>query len=400
MDDGSEVEGSKESFVRHVALYVPTHHAIACVGGGFTCFSFGTHTSRSALFRLPEWSAPRLPLISTANLTTSQCVTVSGGFTWRALPGVAASPTSWSQRGRSPKVFRNTDLGSCTVRWRDHQYLAARAAEVRVNIHVAQTAALDFLDKNYAVRNVSFPELVKHCLEMPSDAATAPQLAEVWYFRSVGRTSKSTDAAVHQQLRHGELLDFTFPALAADFSLPSWMQSEIQPRLHQSVLRVNQAGMKLWTHYDVMDNVLCQVVGRKRVVLFPPTEHCNLYLQGSSSPVVDIDQPDLAKWPRFAAARLAAQEVILEPGDVLFIPNLWPHSVHALDGCVSVNCFYERLAANEYDQHDAYGNKDLPVQKTAVNAAFDAAMAALEQIEDSEFRGFALQQLISKLSGV
>ncbi len=31
-------------------------------------------------------------------------------------------------------------------------------------------------------------------------------------------------------------------------------------------------GLQLWTHFDVMDNLLCQVKGTKRVRLWPPLE--------------------------------------------------------------------------------------------------------------------------------
>ena len=43
-------------------------------------------------------------------------------------------------------------------------------------------------------------------------------------------------------------------------------------RLFSSALRVSSAGVQLWTHYDVMDNVLCNVVGRKRILLWPPAQ--------------------------------------------------------------------------------------------------------------------------------
>jgi len=31
-------------------------------------------------------------------------------------------------------------------------------------------------------------------------------------------------------------------------------------------------GLQLWTHFDVMDNLLCQIRGTKRVRLWPPLE--------------------------------------------------------------------------------------------------------------------------------
>ncbi len=40
----------------------------------------------------------------------------------------------------------------------------------------------------------------------------------------------------------------------------------------ESVTMVTVGGLRLWTHFDVMDNLLCQVRGTKRVRLWPPSE--------------------------------------------------------------------------------------------------------------------------------
>jgi hypothetical protein len=52
---------------------------------------------------------------------------------------------------------------------------------------------------------------------------------------------------------------------------------------HSSVLRLASDDTQLWTHFDVMDNALAQLTGRKRVVLWPPSEDANLYTGASSS---------------------------------------------------------------------------------------------------------------------
>ena len=48
-----------------------------------------------------------------------------------------------------------------------------------------------------------------------------------------------------------------------------------------------------------MDNVLIQVTGRKRVVLYPPQDVDFLYMVGDKSAVLDIDDPDLNRFPLF-----------------------------------------------------------------------------------------------------
>lgn len=69
-----------------------------------------------------------------------------------------------------------------------------------------------------------------------------------------------------------------------------------------------------------MDNVLIQVKGQKRVILFPPSEVDNLYMTGDKSLVTDVDSPDLEKFPLFAKA--VRYECELMPGDGIFIPGI------------------------------------------------------------------------------
>ena len=51
-------------------------------------------------------------------------------------------------------------------------------------------------------------------------------------------------------------------------------------RFFSSVLRISSGRVRVWTHYDVMDNAYCQIVGHKKAVLWPPHEASRLYLDG------------------------------------------------------------------------------------------------------------------------
>ena len=68
-----------------------------------------------------------------------------------------------------------------------------------------------------------------------------------------------------------------------------------------------------------MDNVLIQVTGHKRIVLFPPTDVDYLYMKGDKSLVVEIDKPDLKEFPLFD--KTTRHQGDLLPGDCVFIPG-------------------------------------------------------------------------------
>ena len=94
-------------------------------------------------------------------------------------------------------------------------------------------------------------------------------------------------------------------------------------------------------HFDPRHNFLCQVVGRKRVTLFSISETPRLYRRGdwlSNNSAVCLDAPDLARFPKLADA--VSTQVVLEPGEMLFIPRHCWHHVASLDPSFSVNFFY------------------------------------------------------------
>jgi hypothetical protein len=106
------------------------------------------------------------------------------------------------------------------------------------------------------------------------------------------------------------------------------------------------AGTHTPLHHDTIMLMHTQVVGRKRWRFISPLETPKLYNFNNVFSPVDIDRPDLARYPLFAQVKVL--EVIAEPGDTVFLPLGWWHQVSSLD--VSLSFSYSNLAVpNQYD---------------------------------------------------
>jgi hypothetical protein len=91
------------------------------------------------------------------------------------------------------------------------------------------------------------------------------------------------------------------------------------------------------THFDLSSNIACVVGGRRRFTVFPPDQLPNLYvgpmefnISGPAISMVSLNQPDLARFPRFAEALRHSSSAELGPGDAIFIPYGWWHHVESL----------------------------------------------------------------------
>lgn len=98
---------------------------------------------------------------------------------------------------------------------------------------------------------------------------------------------------------------------------------------------IGQAEVCAHLHWDTQPNLNAQIVGRKRFVLLPPEAW-------------QVARPFPFLHPAMGQCQLdvfadgippGAREVVLEPGEVLYIPPMWFHAVQALELCINVNCF-------------------------------------------------------------
>jgi tRNA wybutosine-synthesizing protein 5 len=228
-----------------------------------------------------------------------------------------------------------------------------------------------------------------------------------YYLRSMGTNSRRDVSNVNK----------TFPQLSKTVPFPRYIP---ETSYFSSILRVSSMYLQLWAHFDVADNFLIQCSGYKRVTLFHPMFAQLLGVQtsqdSSSVPYTRLDlermlsnsdgkidkfqkidkikqnpllMDYIQNYPGLFLSFPYRHEVILEPGDVLFIPSLWLHHIETIpptdiensqQNCpasnsdqqnpnsdqknqnvmaISINIFWRHLKQSFYQPKDVYGNKDL-----------------------------------------
>jgi len=224
----------------------------------------------------------------------------------------------------------------------------------------------------------------------------APEIAGRFFYTedmsgfNFQRQKVALGALIGELIRLGENDVANPPAIYADAAaaadhLPGWASAN---RLNLPTTRAMPRvwignAMRVATHYDVSTNLAAVVAGRRRFTLFPPEQVANLYvgpldrtLAGPPVSMVDPDEPDLARYPRYAEALKHAQVADLGPGDAIFIPAIWWHHVRAFDTLnVLVNYWWDYdNAASPFVAlvHALMSVRDLPLpEKQAWRAWFD-----------------------------
>ncbi|ETI21564.1 hypothetical protein G647_07911 [Cladophialophora carrionii CBS 160.54] len=292
------------------------------VGGGATCFSFGAYwnpgcwllhdreagpSSRWAMMK-PEAVVPA---------SQSRTNTGNGNSSPTNMASVEHVDIHTSRdfvrilQDGVPRVLAALDLGPCLSQWMPSYLLEKIPPSKSVVVHAAQSRTMNFQRKDFTYEATSFHEFINKLQSDPSAHM---------YLRSISSSNPTTTPA-----------DFTsdWPEISGDFHLPSSL-SFIKDHQHSSPLRIS-SNVNMWLHYDVMANVLFQIQGTRKLILFPPSDLKHLsFPSGSTSSTIDIFQVSERVGTEADSVRHVPnthpQVAILRPGDALYIPPLWAHT--------------------------------------------------------------------------
>ncbi|GAW81992.1 hypothetical protein, conserved [Plasmodium gonderi] len=158
-----------------------------------------------------------------------------------------------------------------------------------------------------------------------------------YYYRSLG-TNQFKDVSNIKKMNNFVKDNFFLPA-------------QIYPphdkfEFFSSILRIGQTNIFIWLHYDIPDNFLIQVKGRKKILLIPPkfVKYFHIINSSSSYNLFNIlTKKKLTKKEKIVKKIIHKFAFVadLYQGDILFIPSLWLHYVYNMPAHTHVKKSYK-----------------------------------------------------------
>lgn len=191
------------------------------------------------------------------------------------------------------------------------KYLKDRFGDVEVEVQQGRSADTNYEQNKLALRK-----------KMPLGAFV--DLVEAY-----GSSNDLYMTANNEALKKGplaSLLDDIGP-------LPAYLVPE--SLIQSTFLWFGPANTVTPLHHDTVHLFHLQVMGRKRWRFISPMQTPLVYNFNQVFSQVDLEAPDLARFPLFAQATII--DAVVEPGEALFLPLAWWHHVRSLDTCISLS---------------------------------------------------------------
>lgn len=221
-------------------------------------------------------------------------------------------------------VYNIPDLQATSDKWARPDYLPAKLGDKKYHVEVSKNnhfmyyrapskkkAAKDFVPPTESARWT-----YKHWLDKATSVQNISAEAEHYYLRV-----SDPDAA------------FLLDDLSIFNPVPGLFLKEPQEQrgIH---CRFGMKGVIAEAHFDSSRNMVALLYGTRRWILAHPRECHNCYLLPPNHPSgrhseVDWSRPDLKQYPVFK--QMMGHEVLLTPGDVLYVPAYWIHYIVNLD---------------------------------------------------------------------
>jgi len=247
-------------------------------------------------------------------------------FITRNDPAVAAAVERWNSPGYMQRMLRDVQHRAEFSENNHFMYWRPDATH-KQKFHPGEKGSPpdDWKPPTKMIR-ISFEEWLKHA--NVTDASKLGPDQPHWYFRLIGcgETGPEGDCDIGSS-------EYLFDELT--FFQPAQQQLYLaEPKRQKGIhCRFGMEGVIAENHFDSSRNAIVVLNGERRYILSHPKNCPNMALLPKGHPsarhsAVNWNDPDLDLFPQFAHA--TSNEVVLQPGDVLYLPTNWFHFIVSL----------------------------------------------------------------------
>ncbi|MCF7568619.1 cupin-like domain-containing protein [Sabulilitoribacter arenilitoris] len=152
------------------------------------------------------------------------------------------------------------------------------------------------------------------------------------------KDAESNNTSVKDYLTTLDIFEY-YPHLKSDIDFSFF---EKHTKVNDITAWIGPANTISGFHADTANNVYAQIRGKKMFIISSTKFNKTMYpskkhIYGAVASDVDINNFNNTKFPEFKNNKF--KSVVLEPGDVLFVPQNWWHYVQALAPSISISNF-------------------------------------------------------------
>lgn len=215
-------------------------------------------------------------------------------------------------KNQKPILIKNSmDHWPALEKWKDMDYLIAKAGSRTVPIELGS----QYTSENWSQNLIKFEDFVRnYVLKNIKDSEDVAYLAQHDLFDQI-------------------------PELKNDICQPEYILDK-SPRIKAWF---GPKGTVSPLHTDPTHNLLCQILGSKKIILASPEDTEKLYphehFMLNNTSQIDAENLDYNKFPLCKEVKFYS--IILQHGDILYIPPKWWHHVRSLSPSFSISYWFE-----------------------------------------------------------
>lgn len=240
-------------------------------------------------------------------------------------------------------VYNMPEVDEVVRKWSDVDYLDSKLGKKAYRTETSK-------DNHFMYWNGGGKFLRGQKWEPPTGLAQVK--FEDWLELAVKGQNKSLETREHQYFRVSSDMGNNWLYDELPFFKPKQSLIMVTPSEQRGIhCRFGMRSIIAEAHFDGSRNFCAALGGMRRWILAHPNQCENMHMLSRDHPssrhsAVDWSKPDIVRFPNFP--KVQANEVIMQPGDVLYLPTYWIHYIISLN--VNFQCNTRSGRTSHYDK--------------------------------------------------